>query len=195
MSQKLVAGVDEAGCGPLAGPVVAGAVILSADFPVELLKDSKKLTEKRREVLFQLITQKAICWASGRSEVEEIDEINILQARLLAMQRAVSALTQQPTKALIDGNRCPDLICPSQFVIGGDNIFPEIMAASIIAKVTRDREMVELGNKYPEYGFSKHKGYGTAQHLAALKEHGPTPIHRKTFAPVAKLLASADRNS
>jgi len=188
-NKELIVGIDEVGRGPLAGPVMAGAVILNPEDPIEGLRDSKKLTPKRREVLYLEITQRSLAWAIGRAEVEEIDRINILQASLLAMQRAAQGLTIQPTMALVDGNRCPELPCLSRAVIGGDQLEPAIMAASIIAKVTRDREMVEFDAQFPDYGFAQHKGYGTKQHLLALEEHGPCIIHRRSFRPVRKFIA------
>ncbi len=184
----LVAGVDEVGRGPLAGPVVTAAVILDPAQPIAGLADSKALTEKRREALFDEISEKALCWALGRAEVEEIDELNILQATLLAMRRAVLALDPAPQHALIDGNRCPDLPCSAEAIIKGDGSVPVISAASIIAKVSRDREMVALDAEYPGYGLAGHKGYPTKAHMAALTELGVTPIHRKSFAPVRRLL-------
>ncbi len=183
-----VAGVDEVGRGPLAGPVVAAAVILDPEHPIEGLADSKKLSEKRRETLDLEIRERAFCWALGRAEAEEIDRINILQASLLAMQRAVAALSTQPGLALVDGNRAPQLACRVRTIVGGDASEPAISAASIIAKVARDREMVELDARYPGYGLAKHKGYPTKQHLQGLELLGVTPIHRRTFAPVKRLL-------
>ncbi len=184
----LVAGVDEVGRGPLAGPVVTAAVILDPARPISGLADSKALTEKRREILFDEIRAKALCWALGRAEVEEIDALNILQATLLAMRRAVLALDPAPRHALIDGNRCPDLPCSAEAIVKGDGTVPVISAASIIAKVSRDREMVALDADYPGYGLAGHKGYPTKAHMAALVELGVTPIHRKSFAPVRRLL-------
>lgn len=184
---KLVAGVDEVGRGPLAGPVVAAAVILDPARPIEGLADSKKLSEKRREVLAQVIREQALCWALGRAEVEEIDHLNILQASLLAMQRAVEALQPRAEFALIDGNRCPRLACPAEAVIKGDDRVPVISAASVIAKVARDHEMVELDQCYPGYGFAKHKGYPTKAHIESLQRLGVTDIHRLTFGPVRKI--------
>ncbi len=185
----LVAGVDEVGRGPLAGPVVAAAVILDPSRPITGLADSKVLTERRREALNEVILEQALAWAIGRAEVAEIDEINILQASLLAMQRAVAELIHRPEMALIDGNRCPILSCPARAIVGGDRIEPAISAASIIAKVARDREMTTLATLYPEYGFARHKGYPTAAHLKALSEYGVTPIHRRSFGPVRRLLS------
>ena len=184
--EHLIAGVDEAGRGPLAGPVIAAAVILDPNHKIQGLADSKLLTAKRRDYLAGKIKECARAWSIGRAEVEEIDRINILQASLLAMQRAVFALTLLPNLVLVDGNRCPKFNCPSQAIIKGDQKIAEISAASILAKVYRDAEMCSLDTLYPDYGFAKHKGYGTAQHLQALKERGPVPIHRRSFAPVAQ---------
>lgn len=184
----LVAGVDEVGRGPLAGPVVAAAVILDPDKPITGLNDSKKLTEKRREALFEIIKANALAWAIGRAEVEEIDAMNILQASLLAMRRAVEQLEPRPVHALIDGNRCPPLPCSAEAIIKGDAKVPAISAASILAKVVRDREMLEMDRLYPGYGFSSHKGYPSVLHLEALGRLGITPIHRRSFAPVSRLL-------
>ena len=183
-----VAGVDEVGRGPLAGPVVTAAVILDPDRPIAGLADSKALSEKRREALFDEIKEKAMAWAIGRAEVEEIDELNILQATLLAMQRAVAGLDVTPNHVLVDGNRCPELPCSSEAIIKGDGTVPVISAASIIAKVTRDREMVVMDEEYPGYGLAGHKGYPTKAHIAALEVLGVTPIHRRSFAPVRRLL-------
>jgi ribonuclease HII len=171
-AQVLVAGVDEVGRGPLCGAVVAAAVILDPKQPIEGLVDSKKLSEKRRELLADLIKKKAKAWALGRAEVEEIDQLNILQASLLAMQRAVEALPIQAEYALIDGNRCPLLACPAESVVQGDSSVPAISAASILAKVARDREMLALDEQYPGYGIAQHKGYPTKAHLNALKRLG-----------------------
>lgn len=184
----LLAGVDEVGRGPLAGPVVAAAVILDSARPIVGLADSKALTEKRRQTLDIEIREKALAWALGRAEVEEIDALNILQASLLAMQRAVAALPVVPHRALVDGNRCPLLACPAEAVIKGDQTVPAISAASIIAKVARDAEMVALDAIYPGYGFAVHKGYPTKAHLEALDRLGVLHIHRRSFAPVRKLL-------
>lgn len=185
---RLVAGVDEVGRGPLAGPVVAAAVILDPARPIDGLADSKRLSETRREALAPIIRECALVWALGRAEVEEIDALNILQASLLAMRRAVLALTMTPDFALIDGNRCPELPCPAEAVIKGDSRVAAISAASIIAKVARDHEMVELDAQYPGYGLAGHKGYPSPGHLAALARLGVTPIHRRSFAPVRRLL-------
>lgn len=184
----LIAGVDEVGRGPLAGPVVTAAVILAPHRPIDGLADSKAISEKKRERLFDEIKEKALCWAIGRCEVVEIDELNILQATMVAMQRAVAGLTPQPEHALIDGNRCPTLPCSCEFVIKGDSKIPAISAASILAKVTRDREMVELDLQYPGYGLAGHKGYPTKSHIEALTALGVTPIHRRSFGPVARAL-------
>jgi len=184
----LVAGVDEVGRGPLAGPVVAAAVILDPARPIVGLADSKKLSEARREALAPIIREQALAWALGRAEVEEIDAINILQASLLAMRRAVLALSVAPEFALIDGNRCPELPCPSEAVVKGDSRVAAISAASIIAKVARDHEMVALDAQYPGYGLAGHKGYPSPAHLAALQQLGVTSIHRRSFAPVRRLL-------
>ncbi|MDH5571542.1 MAG: ribonuclease HII [Gammaproteobacteria bacterium] len=187
-SDKQIAGVDEVGRGPLAGPVVAAAVILDPRQPIDGLADSKKLSEARREQLAIEIKSKSIAWAIGRAEVEEIDAINILQASLLAMKRAVEQLHVQPELALVDGNRCPALACESRAVIKGDSIVAAISAASIIAKVARDHEMVELDAQYPGYGLAKHKGYPTKAHILSLQEQGVSVIHRRSFGPVKKLL-------
>ena len=186
---NLIAGVDEVGRGPLVGAVVTAAVILDPNNPILGLADSKKLTEKKREKLFVEIQEKALCWSIARAEPEEIDNINILHATMLAMQRAVAGLSITPDFVLIDGNRCPKLSMPSQAVVKGDSLVQEISAASILAKVIRDREMVELDKVFPEYGFAKHKGYPTAYHLEKLTLHGATEFHRKSFAPVRLVLA------
>lgn len=188
LSEILVCGVDEAGRGPLAGPVVAAAVILEPGRPIAGLADSKVLSEARREALFDDIRGKALAWAVGRAEVAEIDALNILQASLLAMQRAVAGLPRAPSQALVDGNRLPELGCPARALVGGDACEPCISAASIVAKVTRDREMVALDAVYPGYGLARHKGYPTQAHLAALEALGVTPIHRRSFAPVRRLI-------
>lgn len=184
----LVAGVDEAGRGPLAGPVVAAAVILDQRQPIKGLADSKKLTALRREKLFDEIRAKALCCSIAQASVEEIDRLNILQATLLAMRRAVEGLRLKPNKVLVDGNRLPDIGLPAQAIVGGDALVPEISAASILAKVHRDRWCLELDQLYPQYGFAKHKGYGTAAHLAALRAHGPCAEHRISFRPVAEVM-------
>lgn len=184
----LHAGVDEVGRGPLAGPVVAAAVILDPERPIAGLADSKKLSEKRREQLADEIRRHALAWSLGRAEVEEIDDINILQASLLAMQRAVAGLHLAPQLVLIDGNRCPSLEYPAKAIIKGDSLVPAISAASIIAKVSRDREMCDLDSEFPGYGLAKHKGYPSKKHLEALKSLGVTPVHRRSYAPVRRLL-------
>jgi ribonuclease HII len=183
---ELIVGVDEVGRGPIAGPVVAAAVILDPNHPIEGLNDSKKLSEKKRDLLAPIIKEHALAWALGRAEVDEIDEINILQASLLAMKRAVEALAIQPSHALVDGNKAPDLACTVTTIIKGDEKEPAIAAASILAKVSRDQEMVEFEAVYPGYGLAKHKGYPTKQHLQALDDLGITPIHRRSFGPVKK---------
>ncbi|MCX4187856.1 ribonuclease HII [Methylophaga sp. OBS4] len=185
-----IAGVDEVGRGPLAGPVVTAAVILDPDNPIAGLADSKKLTEKHREKLEPLIKQHALAWAVGRAEADEIDQINILQATLLAMKRAVESLSLIPHHVLVDGIHAPQLACPVTTVIKGDQSEPAIAAASILAKVARDREMVVMDALYPGYGFAKHKGYPTKQHQQALIELGPTEIHRRSFRPVQQALIS-----
>ncbi|PCJ47858.1 MAG: ribonuclease HII [Gammaproteobacteria bacterium] len=183
---NIIAGVDEVGRGPLAGPVVTAAVILDPDLPIVGLNDSKKLTEKARQQLAVEIKAKALAWSIGRAEVEEIDEINILQATLLAMQRAVSGLSITPTLVLVDGNRAPDFGIPAEAIIKGDGKVAEISAASIIAKVCRDREMCDMDDVYPGYEFYRHKGYGTKVHLEAIKTLGICAIHRRSFAPIKK---------
>ncbi|ABY68734.1 MULTISPECIES: ribonuclease HII [Actinobacillus] len=184
----LIAGVDEVGRGPLVGAVVTAAVILDPNNPIEGLADSKKLSEKKRLLLAEEIKAKALCWSLGRAEPEEIDRLNILHATMLAMQRAVAGLNIQPDFVLVDGNRIPTLPMPAQAVIKGDSLVAEISAASILAKVARDQEMAELDVQYPEYGFAKHKGYPTKLHFEKLEQFGATPFHRKSFAPVKKIL-------
>ena len=177
-----VCGIDEAGCGPLAGPVYAAAVILNPDDPIEGLNDSKKLTEKKREALYPQIKERALAWAIASATAQEIDEINILQARLLAMRRAGEMLRVKPDQALVDGNRDPDIPgVPSLLIVGGDGKSASIAAASILAKVTRDHAMLELDKQYPQYLFAKHKGYPTKLHVEKLLEHGACPEHRQTF--------------
>ncbi len=188
INQHQVAGVDEVGRGPLAGPVVAAAVILDPNNPIKGLMDSKKLTEKKRETLAIEIKEKALSWALGRAEVEEIDQINILQASLVAMSRAVAGLTMVPQQVLVDGNKCPDVPCPVEAIIKGDSLVESISAASIIAKVARDTEMVQLDAEYPGYGLAKHKGYPTAMHRQALIDLGVTIIHRRSYKPVRAVL-------
>jgi ribonuclease HII len=182
----LVAGVDEAGRGPLCGPVVAAAVILNDKMPIVGLADSKKLTALRRERLYDEILAKALCCSIAQASATEIDELNILQATMLAMQRAVQGLRLKPNKVLVDGNRLPRLDVLAEAIVGGDAVVPAISAASILAKVTRDRLLMDLHQKHPGYGFDRHKGYGTAEHLAALQSLGPLSEHRKSFAPVAQ---------
>jgi ribonuclease HII len=182
----LVAGVDEAGRGPLAGPVVAAAVILDDLQPIAGLNDSKKLTAKRREHLFDEIRARALCFSIAEASVAEIDAINILQATLLAMKRAVEGLRLKPVKVLVDGNRLPVLDVRAEAIVQGDALVPAISAASILAKVHRDRLCQEMHQRYPVYGFDQHKGYGTAQHLQALQQHGPAACHRMSFSPVAR---------
>ena len=184
----MICGVDEAGRGPLAGPVFAAAVILDDPPRIKGLADSKKLTAKRRDALFEEIKQHAVAWAVASASVEEIDEINILQASLLAMQRAVLALTPQPAAILVDGLHLPRVAMPARAIVQGDATVPAISAASILAKVARDALMLELHAAYPDYGFDRHKGYGTAVHMAALQRLGPTPAHRRSFAPVRALI-------
>ncbi|POY46952.1 ribonuclease HII [Avibacterium paragallinarum] len=185
---KLIAGVDEVGRGPLVGAVVTAAVILDPNNPIEGLTDSKKLSHKKRLALAEEIKQKAKAWALGRAEREEIDELNILHATMLAMQRAVNQLNITPHFVLVDGNRIPPLPMPAQAVVKGDSLVAEISAASILAKVARDLEMEELDKRYPQYAFAQHKGYPTKLHLEKLAEHGPLPQHRRSFAPVRKLI-------
>ena len=178
------AGVDEAGRGPLAGPVVAGAVMLDPERPIDGLKDSKQLSAQRRDELAALIRERAVSHALGRAEVAEIDRLNILQATLLAMRRAVAGLGVQPEQVFVDGNRCPELNVPTVAVVGGDALLAPISAGAILAKTARDAEMALLAADFPGYGFERHKGYGTKAHLAALRRQGPCPIHRMSFAPV-----------
>ncbi|WP_392433578.1 ribonuclease HII [Yersinia sp. HM-2024] len=185
---NLIAGVDEVGRGPLVGAVVTAAVILDPKRPIVGLADSKKLSEKRRLSLYDEITDKALSWSLGRAEPEEIDQLNILHATMLAMQRAVAGLHIAPDYVLIDGNRCPKLAMPSLAVVKGDSRVAEISAASILAKVTRDREMTELDLQFPEYGFAQHKGYPTAVHLEKLTTFGATEHHRRSFGPVKRVL-------
>lgn len=184
----LQAGVDEAGRGPLAGPVVAAAVILDELQPIKGLADSKALTAARRQALYEQIMARCLCCAVGQASVEEIDRLNILQATLLAMQRAVQGLRLKPVKVLVDGNRLPRLPMLAEAVVGGDARIPAISAASIVAKVTRDQWCVDFHQRYPQYGFDAHKGYGTPEHLEALRVHGACPEHRRSFAPVARWL-------
>ncbi len=186
---NLIAGVDEVGRGPLIGAVVTAAVILDPNKPIQGLADSKKLSEKKRLILAEEIKEKALAWSLGRAEANEIDQINILQATMLAMCRAVQGLHIQPDFVLIDGNRIPkDLRIAAQAVVKGDSLVAEISAASILAKVARDQEMIELHQRYPEYGFDRHKGYPTALHLENLAKYGILPEHRKSFAPVKQYI-------
>lgn len=187
-SWQLIAGVDEAGRGPLAGSVYAAAVIIDPARPINGLDDSKKLTARKRESLFALIQQQALAWCIAEATVEEIDRINILQASFLAMQRAVAGLAVKPSEVLVDGNKAPPFACPARAIVGGDALVPAISAASILAKVARDRSLLELHAVYPHYGFDRHKGYPTAAHLAALEKHGPCPAHRRSFAPIKRLI-------
>ena len=194
MSLIWVCGVDEAGRGPLVGAVVAGAVVLDPNNPIAGLKDSKKLTAIRREYLYEQIMEKAKAWGVGEASPAEIDEINILQATMLAMRRAIEDLTTRlgtwPDKALIDGNRCPELPIAAEAIVKGDAKEPAISAASIVAKVTRDRQMQILHERHPEYGFAQHMGYPTEAHFAALKQYGACDQHRRSFSPVRKVLES-----
>jgi ribonuclease HII len=184
----MIAGCDEVGRGTLAGPVVAAAVVLDAARPIVGLADSKALSARRREALAALIRERALGWAIGEASVDEIDRVNILQATLLAMQRAVAALHLRPSLVLVDGNRAPELPMPARAIVGGDALEPAISAASIVAKVYRDRLMVELGARHPGYGFERHFGYGTIAHKQALAKLGPCPVHRRSFAPVRQAL-------
>lgn len=184
----VVCGVDEAGRGPLAGPVYAAAVMLQDPAPVSGLADSKKLSARRREALASEIKAKAVAWAVASASVEEIDRLNILRASLLAMQRAVGMLSPAPSSILVDGNQLPSVVMPARAIIRGDVTVPAISAASILAKVARDAVMLELHAAYPDFGFDRHKGYGTALHMTALQRLGPTPAHRRSFAPVRALI-------
>lgn len=184
-----IAGVDEAGRGPLVGSVVTAAVVLDPQQPIAGLNDSKKLSAKQRDFLFEQIQTKALAWAIAEANHAEVDQYNILQATLLAMRRAVLALPIAATHALIDGNKCPDLPISCQAIVGGDALQPAISAASILAKVTRDRQLAQLDLQYPQYGFAQHKGYPTPAHLAALAAHGVLAEHRRSYAPVKRLLA------
>jgi len=188
MTDRIVCGVDEVGRGPLAGPVIAAAVVLDPHNPIEGLRDSKKISEKKREKLNIEIREKAYSWCIARADVGEIDELNILHASMLAMKRAVEGLEVPVHHALIDGNRIPDLQCSAEAIVGGDNLVDCISAASIIAKVERDNEMVDMDSVYPGYGLAKHKGYPTKAHMEALKLLGVTEIHRRSFGPVKRVL-------
>lgn len=194
-TEHLIAGVDEAGRGPLAGPVIAGAVILDPRQPIAGLADSKKLTERKREQLFEEIRHKALAWAVARATPKEIDDINILQASLLAMQRAVARLSVPPTLVLVDGNKAPEFSCPARAIVRGDQLEASISAASIVAKVLRDRVMRMLDKKYPSYGFAGHKGYPTESHMKALQQHGPCRVHRRSYAPVMISLSGSTLGS
>ncbi len=185
----LVCGIDEAGRGPLAGPVVAAAVILDPARPIPGLNDSKKLSEKKRDALAVLIRERALAWAVAEASVDEIDRLNILHATMLAMQRAVAGLSIKPESALVDGNRCPKLDMPAEAAVKGDGKIASIAAASILAKTVRDAGMLILHAKYPHYGFDRHMGYPTAEHCAALETHGASPVHRRSFGPVARQLS------
>ncbi|MFZ2974702.1 MAG: ribonuclease HII [Ferribacterium limneticum] len=187
--EGLVCGIDEAGRGPLAGTVVAAAVILDPLRPIPGLNDSKKLSEKKRDALAVLIRERAVAWAVASASVEEIDRLNILHATMLAMQRAVAGLAVRPSSAMVDGNRCPKLDIPCEAVVKGDGKIASIAAASILAKTARDAEMLGLHVQYPVYGFDRHMGYPTAAHFQALEEHGASPVHRRSFGPVAKQLS------
>lgn len=187
-AKGLLAGVDEVGRGPLIGEVVAAAVILDPAWPIEGLTDSKKLSQKRREQFAELIRQRALSWAIGVATPDEIDEINILHASMLAMKRAVEGLSVTPDHVQVDGNRCPQISYSVEAVVKGDAKVPEIGAASIIAKVYRDQQMLELDRLYPQYGFARHKGYPTAEHLRLLQQHGVLPQYRRSFGPVKRLL-------
>lgn len=193
-ARPTICGVDEAGRGPLAGPVFAAAVILDPGCPIDGLRDSKQLSARQREILAQQVRDRALGWAVAQASVAEIDELNILQATMLAMRRAVTALTVRPALALVDGNRAPELDCPVRTLIRGDSLEPAISAASILAKTARDALMNELHARHPGYGFDRHKGYGSAAHLAALRALGPCEAHRRSFAPVrAAFLVRAGR--
>ena len=191
----LICGVDEAGRGPLAGPVSAAAVILDETRPIEGLADSKKLSEKQRDRLAPVIRERALAWAVAYAEVGEIDQLNILQATLLAMRRAVLALPMQPQQVLVDGLYCPQTGIPSQAIVKGDSTVAAISAASILAKTARDELMLRLHEQYPQYGFDGHKGYPTAAHLAALRQHGVSEVHRRSFRPVREALQYTHQNN
>lgn len=186
--EEIICGVDEAGRGPLAGPVYAAAVILHRERPIAGLRDSKKLTEAKRDELAPLIREHCVAWAVAKASEAEIDRLNILQASMLAMKRAVYQLSTIPTLALIDGNKCPVMKIQTIAIVDGDNKIESISAASILAKTARDEALLKLHKKYPQYGFDQHKGYGTALHLERLREHGPSPVHRRSFAPVRELI-------
>jgi ribonuclease HII len=191
----LICGVDEAGRGPLAGPVSAAAVILDEKNPIEGLADSKKLSERKRDLLAPVIRERALAWAVAWAEPAEIDSLNILQATLLAMRRAVEALPIQPQQVLVDGLYCPQTGIPSEAIVKGDSKVAAISAASILAKTARDELMLQLHEQYPHYGFAEHKGYPTAAHLVALREHGVSPVHRRSFRPVREVLQYTSQNN
>ncbi len=193
IGDEIMCGVDEAGRGPLAGPVFAAAVILNDAYPIDGLRDSKKLTEARRDALALQIKEHAVAWSIASCSHEEIDTLNILQASLLAMRRAVEGLSVQPTLALIDGNRCPVMAVRSEAIVGGDDKVAAISAASILAKTARDAALQVLHDQYPQYGFDRHKGYPTALHLEQLRQHGVSPVHRRSYAPVKKILLASGR--
>ncbi|MDR1854868.1 MAG: ribonuclease HII [Azoarcus sp.] len=190
MPERRVCGVDEAGRGPLCGPVMAAAVILDPSRPIAGLADSKKLSARAREKLEALIKERALAWSVATATAEEIDRLNILHASMLAMRRAVAALSITPDEVLIDGNRCPDLALPMRAIVGGDALEPAISAASILAKTARDAHMLELDRRYPQFGLARHKGYPTAAHLEAIRRHGVADFYRKSFAPVRDILAN-----
>ena len=192
MDEGLICGVDEAGRGPIAGPVYAAAVVLDPGRPVPGLADSKLLTEARRDAVAQAIRASARSWSVAWATVEEIDRLNILRATLLAMRRAVEALALVPHEAWIDGDRCPELTCRARAIVGGDRLHAPISAASVLAKTARDAEMRALHERFPQYGFDRHKGYPTPEHLAALSRHGACPVHRRSFAPVRRALSPSD---
>ncbi|MCL2875378.1 MAG: ribonuclease HII [Betaproteobacteria bacterium] len=190
MAGAKICGVDEVGRGPLCGPVVAAAVILDPAYPIEGLADSKKLTARSRERLAGLIRQRALAWSVGEATVEEIDCLNILQASMLAMQRAIAALSVTPDEVRVDGNRCPVIPLPVRAIVGGDALEPAISAASILAKTVRDAQMIELDRLYPQFGLARHKGYPTAAHLEAIRRYGVADFYRKSFAPVRHILVN-----
>lgn len=192
---ELICGVDEAGRGPLAGPVFAAAVILDPSKPISGLRDSKKLSESRREALAEQIKANAMAWSIAECSESEIDELNILHASMLAMRRAVESLNVAPTLALIDGNRCPLMSIRSEAIVKGDDTVPAISAASILAKTARDAVLIALHEKYPHYGFNQHKGYPTELHLECLRKHGVSPVHRKSYAPVRALLEQGETSA
>ena len=191
MVRELICGVDEAGRGPLAGAVFAGCVVLDPAHPIDGLADSKTLSARQRESLAAIIQARAQAWSIASASVEEVDRLNILWATMLAMKRAVESLGVAPTQVLVDGNRCPDLLYPSQAIVNGDALVQEISAASILAKVARDAHMLQLHQQYPDYGFDKHKGYPTRDHIRALQTHGASPVHRRSFAPVRGVIGGA----